>query len=99
MPRYGTTPRTPVSPRDPAVLIAPTPLPPPPPAPNRWDHAGVDDLLREGRTLLDEVSERVRRDRQLATRRVLGWLAGLPADTWQDRWLLGGDTQPPASAC
>ena len=53
MPRYGTTTRTPVSPRDPAVLVTPmsTPPPPPPPAPNRWDHAGIDELLGQNRVL------------------------------------------------
>ncbi|MEU8048430.1 hypothetical protein [Micromonospora haikouensis] len=95
MPRYGTTARTPASPRDPAVLVAPTPTPPPPAAANRWDHASIDDVLGESRILLDAFAAPVRRDKHLATRRVLEWLARLPADIWQDRWLLGGDPQPP----
>jgi hypothetical protein len=98
MPRYGTVSRTPVSRRDPAVLVAPPPVSPPPATPNRWDHAGIDDLLRESHTLMNTVAAHTRRDKQLATRRVLQWLAGLPADTWQDRWLLGGDPQPPGWA-
>jgi hypothetical protein len=98
MPRYGTTSRTPVSRRDPAQLVAPAPVQPPRPAPNRWDHASIDELLRDGRALLDAATVEVRRGKQLATRRVLEWLEGMPADTWQDRWLLSGDPQPPGWA-
>jgi hypothetical protein len=95
MPRYGTTPRTPVSRRDPGVLAAPAPVPPPPPVPNPWDHARTEEVVRESLSLLETAAGRARRDKQLATRRVLEWLEGLPADTWQERWLLGGDPQPP----
>lgn len=95
MPRYGTTPRTPVSRADPAVLAAPATVPPPPPARNPWDHATTDEVVSQSLALLDTAGAPTRRDKQLATRRVLQWLQGLPADTWQDRWLLSGDRQPP----
>ncbi|HEX8344863.1 MAG TPA: hypothetical protein VF657_08985, partial [Actinoplanes sp.] len=95
MPGYGTTLRTPVSRRDPGLLTAPAPVPPPPPLPNPWDQSGIENVVGESLTLSAPEATRVRRNKQLACRRVLQWLQGLPADTWQERWLLGGDPQPP----
>ncbi|MEV6812583.1 site-specific integrase [Micromonospora sp. NPDC051296] len=95
MPGYGTTLRTPVSRRDPGILTAPAPIPAPPPLPNPWDRAEIEDVVGESLTLSAPEATRVRRNKQLASRWVLQWLQTLPADTWQQRWLLGGDPKPP----
>ncbi|MCW6003742.1 site-specific integrase [Micromonospora sp. CPCC 205371] len=95
-PRYGNVPRTPVSRRAPELLHAPASAPSPAAEPNPLDRAGVDELVQQSLTLTQDSSYRVHNGRRFATGRVLQWLQGFPAETWQDRWLLAaGDTQPP----
>jgi hypothetical protein len=91
MPRHGNVPRTPVSRRDPAALVDSDRIAPPAPAPNPFDHATISEILHQVAGFGDGSSVRSRRKRQAATGSVLTWLQTLPSDTWQDRWLLGGD--------
>jgi len=84
-PRYGNVPRTPVSRRAPELLQAPIPAQPPAPVANPLDRTSVDELVQQSLTLMQNPSYRVHNARRFSTRRVLQWLEGFPADTWQDR--------------
>ncbi|RFC71121.1 hypothetical protein [Streptomyces sp. AcE210] len=89
--RHGRTARTPVSPRDRATLSG-TRLPEPRPAATTDGRASTprDELARLAGDLLDQPTSRDVWRQQLSLTRVLDWLEGFPADTWQDRWLLSG---------
>lgn len=92
MARHGGTGRTPVSPRDPA-LLADARIPGPRPSTgisNERAAAPRDELALLANCLLSEPTDRDLWRQQLSLTRVLDWLEGFPADTWQDRWLLSG---------
>ncbi|WP_329359290.1 hypothetical protein [Streptomyces sp. NBC_01483] len=90
MTRHGRVARTPVSPRDPALL---TPALPEPRRTNRSSEratAHCDELARLAENLLREATVHNLWRQQLSLTRIFDWLEEFPADTWQDRWLLSG---------
>ncbi|MDQ0946022.1 tyrosine-type recombinase/integrase [Streptomyces sp. V1I1] len=92
MARHGRTTRTPVSPRDPA-LLADARIPGPRPSTginNERAATPRDELALLAKCLLSEPTDRNLWRQQLSLTRVLDWLEEFPADTWQDRWLLSG---------
>lgn len=91
MPGHGNVPRTPVSRRNPDLLVPPVSVAAPAALPNPFDQASIADIAQRVAAFDDDASERSRMKRNSATHRVLTWLESLPGDTWQDRWMLGGD--------
>jgi hypothetical protein len=90
--RHGRVARTPVSPRNPAVLPSPrTPVEAPAPIVGGREHAARDDLVRSAGTLASSSQQRWRQRRGLE--QVLDWLETFPGESWQDRWLLSGSDQ------
>ncbi|MGW0825537.1 hypothetical protein [Streptomyces sp. NPDC002845] len=90
MTRHGRVARTPVSPRDPALLTAALPEPRSTTRGSGRETAHRDELARLAESLLSEPTVRNLWRQQLSLTRIFDWLEGFPADTWQDRWLLSG---------
>ncbi|MFD7541361.1 tyrosine-type recombinase/integrase [Streptomyces sp. NPDC059819] len=90
MARHGRVARTPVSPRDPALLTAALPAPRITALGSGQATAHRDELTRLAENLLSEPTVRNLWRQQLSLTRVFDWLEGFPADNWQDRWLLSG---------
>jgi site-specific recombinase XerD len=88
--RHGRLSRTPVSPRDPGLLTAPTATGHPPAPPAGREDVPRAELVRLAEGLLTEATLRDRWRRHEAMAAVLDWLDGFPGDTWQERWLLSG---------
>lgn len=90
MTRHGRVARTPVSPRDPALLTAALPEPRSTTGSIEQSPAHRDELACLAENLLSEPTVRNLWRQQLSLTRIFDWLEGFPADTWQDRWLLSG---------
>ncbi|MEU0119992.1 hypothetical protein ABZ137_41720 [Streptomyces bobili] len=90
MTRHGRVARTPVSPRDPALLTTSIPEPRSTARGSGRATAHRDELARLAENLLSEPTVRNLWRQQLSLTRIFDWLEGFPADTWQDRWLLSG---------
>ncbi|MFF6786944.1 tyrosine-type recombinase/integrase [Streptomyces sp. NPDC012510] len=89
--RHGKVARTPVSPRDPRVLMGPPPARAAglaaPPARATAARAQLGALAE---ALLEQPTYQQRWRQNLALTRVLDWLETFPGEDWQDRWLLSG---------
>jgi integrase len=88
--RHGRLSRTPVSPRDPALLTGPRSGEPLAVFPAGREHLSRAELVCLAESLLTEMTARERWRRHEAMTAVLDWLEGFPGDTWQERWLLSG---------
>ncbi|MEV5082527.1 tyrosine-type recombinase/integrase [Streptomyces sp. NPDC056159] len=93
MTRHGRVARTPVSPRDPAILTTVLPEPRTTTRGSGREKAHRDELARLAENLLSEPTGRNLWRQQLSLTRIFDWLEGFPADTWQDRWLLSGSDE------
>ena len=88
--RHGRLSRTPVSPRDPALLTGPLSGESLAVFPAGREHVSRAELVCLAEGLLTEMTPRERWRRHEAMTAVLDWLEGFPGDTWQERWLLSG---------
>jgi hypothetical protein len=93
-PRHGRVARTPVSTRDPALLVAPMVEAPTPVTPTGRERATRTELL-ELVPLLFKPNARYHQRWRLerGMNRVLNWLESFPGEDWQDRWLLSGSDE------
>jgi hypothetical protein len=92
--RHGRLARTPVSKRDPAVLVAPTGAARAPAVPIGRERASREELLHPVPLMFNPdayYQQRWRLERGMNY--MLDWLETFPGDTWQDRWLLSGSDQ------
>ena len=89
--RHGKVARTPVSTRDPNLLVAPRSEPlAPVVTDHEWARATREELGTFAEALLDQPSYHQRWRHELALTRTLDWLESFPGEDWQDRWLLSG---------
>ncbi|WP_406136832.1 hypothetical protein [Streptomyces sp. NBC_01089] len=90
MTRHGRVARTPVSPRDPALLTIVLPEQRSTTRSSERATAHRDELASLAESLQREPTVRNLWRQQLSLTRIFDWLDGFPADTWQNRWLLSG---------
>ncbi|MGW2283442.1 hypothetical protein [Streptomyces phaeochromogenes] len=81
MTRHGRVARTPISPRDPALLNTVLPEPRSTTGSNKHATAPRHELALLAETLLSEPTVRNRWRQQLSLTRIFDWLEGFPADT------------------
>jgi hypothetical protein len=92
--RHGRLARTPVSMRDPAVLMAPAAKVPSPVTPEGRERASRVELLRLVPLMFNPDARYQQRWRlERGMNRVLNWLETFPGEDWQDRWLLSGSDE------
>lgn len=89
--RHGQVARTPVSTREPAVLVTPAVEALSPVAPTGRERASRAELLQLVPLMFNpDVRYQQRWRLERGMNRVLGWLETFPGEDWQDRWLLSG---------